>query len=50
MDRDPKDYHGRVAYIMVNSLREARFNDVPDGLFEVPLTKDVRIFDRRKRD
>jgi hypothetical protein len=50
MDRDPKDYHGRVAYIMVNALQEARFNDVPDSLFEVPLTKDVRIFDLRKRN
>jgi hypothetical protein len=50
MDRDPKSYHGRVAYIMINALQEARFNDVPDGVFEVPLTKEVRILDVRKRD
>ena len=48
MDRAPKEYRGRVSFIMVNVLREARFNDVPDNLFEVPLDKDVRIHDLRK--
>jgi hypothetical protein len=48
MDRDPKEYRGRVSFVMTNVLREARFNDVPDSLFEVPLDKDVLIHDERK--
>ncbi len=47
MDRDPKDFHGRIAYIMANRLHEARFNDVPDSLFEVPLN-GAQIHDLRK--
>jgi hypothetical protein len=38
---------GRVSFVMINVLREARFNDVPDSLFEVPLDKDVLIHDDR---
>ena len=49
-DRDPEVYRGRVAYVMINALHEARFNDVPDSLFDVPLGKDVRVFDNRKRN
>jgi hypothetical protein len=48
MDRDSNEYRGRVSFIMVNVLREARFNDAPDGLFEVPLDKNVRIHDLRE--
>ena len=47
LDRDPKDYHGRVAYVMVNALQEARFGDVPDDLFVVPRPKGVRVHDFR---
>jgi hypothetical protein len=48
LDRDPKEYHGRVAYVMVNALHEARFGDVPDDLFVVPQPKGVRVHDLRK--
>jgi hypothetical protein len=48
LDRDPKDYHGRVAYVMVNALHEARFGDVPDDLFVIPRPESVRIHDLRK--
>jgi hypothetical protein len=47
-DGDPEAYRGRVAFVMINVLREAQFNDVPDSLFEIPVTKDVRVHDFRK--
>jgi hypothetical protein len=47
-DRDPKEYRGRISLVLINVLREARFNDVPDSLFEVPLDKDVLMHDNRK--
>jgi hypothetical protein len=47
-DEDPKAYRGRVAFITINVLREVRFNDVPDSLFEIPMDKDVRVHDLRK--
>ena len=49
-DSAPVAYRGRVMFVLINRLEEARFGDVPDGLFEVPLPKDVRVFDLRKKE
>jgi hypothetical protein len=32
---------------MANNLQEARFNDLPDSFFDIPLTDDVKITDLR---
>jgi hypothetical protein len=36
-------------FVLINRLEEARFGDVPDSLFEVPLPKEVRVFDLREK-
>ena len=45
--KPPKNTAGDVSFVLINVLRKARFNDVPDSLFEVPLGKEVRIHDLR---
>jgi hypothetical protein len=47
-DADPKEYRGKVRFVMTNKLLEARFNDLPDRFFEVPLPKGITFEDRRK--
>jgi hypothetical protein len=47
-DADPKEYRGKVRFVMTNTLLETRFNDLPDSFFEVPLPKGVTFEDRRK--
>ncbi len=49
-DSAPAAYRGKVMFVLINRLEEAQFGDVPDALFEVPLPKDVRVFDYRKKD
>src|SRR5262245_19147610 len=48
-DTAPPAYRGKVMFVLINRLEEARFGDLPDSLFEVPLPKDVRVFDRREK-
>jgi hypothetical protein len=48
-DTAPPAYRGKVMFVLINRLEEARFGDVPDSLFEVPLPKEVRILDLRKQ-
>jgi hypothetical protein len=36
-------------FVMINRLDEARFGDVPDSLFEIPVPEGVRIIDRREK-
>jgi hypothetical protein len=48
-DTAPPAYRGKVMFVMINRLEEARFGDVPDSLFEIPLPKEVRIFDLREK-
>ena len=42
---------GKIFWIVYNTLHEARFNYVPDSLFEVPthLPKEIRVIDSRKQ-
>jgi hypothetical protein len=47
-DTDPKEYRGRVRFVMINNLHDARFGDVPDSVFQVPLPEGVKLDDRRK--
>ena len=47
-DADPKEDRGKVRFVMTNTLLEARFNDLPDSFFEVPLPKGITFQDRRK--
>jgi hypothetical protein len=49
LDTAPPAYRGKVMWVMINRLEEARFGDVPDSLFEVPLPKEVRVSDLRKK-
>jgi hypothetical protein len=46
-DSDPKDHRGRIAFVMTNTLHEARFNDLPDSFFEIPLPEEVKVHDLR---
>jgi hypothetical protein len=48
-DTAPPAYRGKVMFVLINRLEEARFGDVPDSLFEVPLPKEVRVSDLRER-
>ncbi len=36
-------------FVLINRLEEARFGDVPDALFHVPLPREVRVSDLRAR-
>lgn len=47
-DTDPKEFRGRVRWVVMNNLNEARFGDVPDSVFQVPLPGGVKLEDRRK--
>jgi hypothetical protein len=38
-DSDPKEYRGRVRFVMTNTLLEASFKELPDDLFAVPQAK-----------
>jgi hypothetical protein len=38
-DSDPKEYQGRVRFVLTNTLVDARFNDLPDDFFVVPAPK-----------
>lgn len=38
-DSDPKEYRGRVRFVMTNTLLEASFKELPDDLFAVPEPK-----------
>jgi hypothetical protein len=46
-DTAPKEFRGRVRFVMMNDLHEARFGDVPDSVFQVPLPEGVKLEDRR---
>jgi hypothetical protein len=48
-DTAPPAYRGKVMFVLINRLEESRFGDVPDSVFEVPLPKEVRVFDRREK-
>jgi hypothetical protein len=47
-DSAPAAYRGKVMFVLVNRLEEARFGDLTDALFEVLLPKEVRVIDLRK--
>jgi hypothetical protein len=42
-DSDPREYQGRVRFVMINNLREVHIGDVPDSVFRVPLPEGVRV-------
>jgi hypothetical protein len=47
-DADPKESQGKVRFVMTNTLLDARFSDLPDSFFEVPIPKGVTFLDRSK--
>lgn len=38
-DTDPKEYRGRIRFVLTNTLLEANFKELPDDLFAVPEPK-----------
>ena len=48
-DNSPPSYRGKVMFVLINRLEEARFGDVPDSLFEIPLPDGVRVVDLRPK-
>jgi hypothetical protein len=48
-DTAPPAYRGKLMFVLINRLEEARFGDVPDSLFKVPLPKEVRVVDLREK-
>jgi hypothetical protein len=47
-DADPREDRLKVRFVMANTLLGARFNDLPDSFFEVPLPNGVTLTDHRK--
>jgi hypothetical protein len=47
-DSDPQEFRRRLRFVMINNLREARFGDIPDSIFQIPLPANVIVEDRRK--
>jgi hypothetical protein len=45
LDDSPPEYRGKVAVLQANVLLEARFNDLPDSFFEVPVPERATVHD-----
>lgn len=37
-----------MRFVMINNLRDARFGDIPDRVFQMPLPAEAIVDDRRK--
>lgn len=45
LDKAPEEYRGKPEVLIANVLREARFNDLPDSFFVVPVPEQATVND-----